>query len=385
MVPPEVVCPIEYVPHTRELSVRVLRSAAEVRALAEHWDRLWQRSEVTLPTVQAEPVASWLEHFSPAQRCHVIAVQQGDQLVAVLPLRPGQVYGRVPVGDLTSNCWLSTGELLLDPETNQTEVLRTLSAALDRVPWPLCWLDMVPADAPRWQALLGSLRRAKLTVTRHDRYRIGRLPLEGSFSQYFAACSRSHRQSVRKRLRQIERRGPLEFRFLEQFQTHRLDQLLHDVFTVEQQGKKSPSGCVLHHPGMFAFYRHVAEFLADRGQLRVAMLLLEGEPIAFELGWLAKRVYHCHKIGYSERFACYSPGHLLRMKVIERLFDNGDCLAADFQGPITEAVRRWTTQSYPIARVVIAPRRTTSRLLMCGYRLLAPVVRQWRRLRRTVR
>lgn len=381
MVPPEVVCRIAPAGQARDLSVRILHSAEEVRAWADRWDRLWQRSEVTLPTVQAEPLAMWLEHFAPKERAYVITVEQHGELVAVLPLCFRRVYGRLPVGDLTSNCWLSTGELLVDPQAHRPEVLRQLAAALDRAPWPLCWLDMVPADTPRWQAFQTTLRNSRLAVKQHERYRIGRLPVQGSFERYFAGCSRGHRQSVRKHLRQLQRAGSVEFCYFEQFAADRLEPLLHEVFTLEQQGRKSRAGCVLHCPGMFAFYRSVAEFLASRRQLRLAMLLLEGKPVAFELGWLAKGVYHCHKIGFAEGFAHYGPGHLLRMKVIERLFADPNCHAIDFQGPMTEAVRRWATQSYPITRVVVAPRRPASRLLMAGYRLLAPVVRQWRRLR----
>jgi len=363
-------------------SLRIVRSADQLRALADQWDRLWQRSEVPLPTTQAEAVALWLEHFAPRATCHIITVYRGDELVAALPLYERRLYGRVPVGDVASNCWLSCGELLLDPGTCWEELAAPLAKAFAQCNWPLLWLDMVPIQSPRWQWLIGRLSQEGFSVVQHERYRIGRLALDGSLEQHLATCSRSHRQSVRRALRQLQRAGRVEFRYHEDFPPDNVARLLRDALAVEMQNNKKPTGCVLGAPGIWPIYCRVAELLASRRQLRLAVLLVDGRPVAFELGWLAKGVYHCHKIGYVAQFAHYSPGHVLRMKLLERLFDDPQCRAVDFQGPMTEAVRRWGVDSYPIARLVVAADRPSSRLVMTGYRLLAPVVRAARRLRK---
>ncbi len=63
-----------------------LRSLEELRAAASDWDDLWRRSEVTFPTMRAELLAQWIEHFAADAEFHAIAVQQGGHWVAALPI-----------------------------------------------------------------------------------------------------------------------------------------------------------------------------------------------------------------------------------------------------------------------------------------------------------
>jgi CelD/BcsL family acetyltransferase involved in cellulose biosynthesis len=130
---------------------------------------------------------------------------------------------------------------------------------------------------------------------------------------------------------------------------------------------------------MFDFYRRQAEQLAAWGHLRVTLLEQCGRPIACELGWVAKGVYHSFKVAYDQAFREYGPGHLLRMLLTEEFCRRSDAKVIDFQGPMTKALASWSTKSYPIGRLVIAPKRLGSRLLLAGYRAAASVTRRLRR------
>jgi CelD/BcsL family acetyltransferase involved in cellulose biosynthesis len=97
------------------------------------------------------------------------------------------------------------------------------------------------------------------------------------------------------------------------------------------------------------------------------------------MGWTAKGVYHSFKVGYDQSYRRVGPGHLLRKHLIETLFDDPQTRLIDFQGPVTQALASWSTRSYAIGRVVVAPRRLPSRVLLTGYRTLATAVRRFRR------
>jgi len=361
------------------LRLRRFDSIRQIRGAASAWDRLWQRSEVTLPTARAELVAEWLEHFAPRSALQVLAVEEDGELAAALPLVGRRERGLLPVGDLTWNYWSPNGELLLDPACDVESVSEVLAAAIGRLPWPLLWLELVPFETFHWQALIRALAARRLTTELHARYRIGRVDIRGDFEGYFAQRPKSHRRAVGKALRRLEKSGPVELKVHSEFTDVGLDAGLRRAFDIEQRSwKQGAGGTVLGVPGMFEFYRRQARQLARWGYLRLSFLEHRTRPIAFELGWTAKGVYHSFKVGYDSACARYGPGHVLRMRLIESLCRQPEQVAVDFQGPLTEALSRWATDSYPIGRLLVAPQRPSSRALMSGYRAVAPVIRRLR-------
>ncbi len=367
-----------------QLGLREIDSVEELRRTAPAWDRLWERSEVSLPTARAELVAQWVEQFAAGRALRVLLVEQDGEPVGALPLAGRRRHGVVPVGDLTWNYWSPNGELLLDPAADAAAVADLLAAGLDAAGWPLLWLDLTPFDTPRWQALQAALARRGLATDVHLRYRIGQARIDGDFDRYFAGRSSAHRHTVGKRLRRLEREGPVRLVVFSDFAPDEVDLRLRRAFQVEEAGwKMSAGGTVLGTPGMFDFYRRQARQLAEWRCLRVALLEHRDRPIAFEFGWTAKGVYHSFKVGYDAAYRRYAPGHLLRMRLIAALAEQPDEVLVDFQGPLTEALAHWSTHSYPIGRLVIAPRRLAGRTLLAGYRTLAPVLRGLRAATRT--
>jgi hypothetical protein len=104
---------------------------------------------------------------------------------------------------------------------------------------------------------------------------------------------------------------------------------------------------------MSAFYRRQAEQLARHGELRLAFLRVGGEPIAFAYGMQTKGVYRSLKVGYDPHWSAYSPGQMLRMLVLERLFAEPDTRQVDAISP-TPAHRQWRPEPYEIGRLLIA-------------------------------
>jgi len=362
--------------------LRQIDSVEGLRRLAAPWDRLWERSEVTLPTARAELVAQWVEQFGAGRALRVLVVEAGGELVGALPLAGRRTHRVLPVGDVTWNYWSPNGELLVDPAADVPAVMDLLVAGLQETPWPLVWLDLAPLETSRWQSLLGALVRRGLAADVHLRYRIGQAEMDGDFETYFAQRSRAHRQGVRKSLRRMERAGPVVLAAHREFAPDDVDRLLGRALAIEDRSwKHAPGRTVLSTPGMFEFYRGQARQLAEWGSLRLALLEHRGEPVAFELGWTAKGVYHCFKVGYAPEAARYGPGHVLRMLLLRALAEEPGHRLVDFQGPLTEAVARWSTGSYAIGRLVVAPPRLAGRALLAGYRALAPAIRRLRAAR----
>ena len=363
------------------LQLKTLTSIGEIRALAAAWDRLWQRSDVSLPTARAELAAQWLEHFAPDAAIRVLAVERNGELAAVLPLVAWRYRGVLNVGGLTGNVWSFNGEFLVDSGADEAAISDLLARAMaELVPWPLVWFAMIPIEAPRWQRLLAAIQRQGCLTDVHPRYRIGLAQLDGDFTRFEAQRSKNLRRELGKGMRRLEREGPVEVKIHAPQEPAEVETLLRRAFDVERQSWREESGeTVLDVPGRFEFFLRQARQLAAWGYLRLAFLEPRGAPIGFELGWTAKGVYHSMKVGYLSTYRRFGPGHLLRREVLRAVAEESSGILVDFQGPTTDAIRQWSTSSYPIARLIIAPHALGGRVLLAAYKGVAPLVRRLRR------
>lgn len=351
--------------------LREFESGAGLRGCAPAWDDLWQRSEHTSAMFRAAMVAEWLEQFGPQQRSRILVVEDQGRMVAGLPLCQRRAARVLPVADVTLNYWSPNGDLLVDPQADVDAAMGVLVDGLARLPWPLLWFDCVPFDWPNWKALVAAADRAGWTHMVRPRYCVGQVDLTAGFEECEARWSKNHRRNLRRDLRRLEERGPVRLAMHRQLAASELEPLLRRAFEIEDGGWKGRQGTsVLRTPEIFQFFLRQAQQLAEWGALCLAFLEHADQPIAFEYGWVSKEVYYSYKIGYDESYSRFAPGHLVRWSLLKSLAAEGVRLV-DFCGPITPALSAWSTLSYPVGRLILAPPRTVNRTLLETLRLVA--------------
>lgn len=357
-----------------------LRSFEALQAHAAAWDDLWRRSDVTIPTVQAALLTQWMRHFGRGKSFHALAIEHDGQLVAALPLCEQRLGGCLAAGGLTGNAWTPAADLLVDPTTEREAVFDHLARALNRLPWPLLWLDNAIIDAPRWQGFIVACERAGLGLEVQERFRISRVEINGSWEDYRAKWSKNHRANMGRYLRKLSAdHGVVSLRVERPDTSTKIAALLRRGFEIEDRSWKGVAkSAVLRTPGMFEFFTRQAEALTAREQLEVAFLDVDARPIAFHYAWRAKGVYHPFKCGYDESFAAYSPGQLLIHEVLRRFFETGSTAGFDCVGPANDFTRKWQTSEYAVGRVVIAPRRLLGQAVLYAYQHVWPTLRAWR-------
>jgi hypothetical protein len=363
-----------------------LRNLDELRANAAAWNDLWQRSATTIPTLRAEHVAQWVEHFAPRAKFMAVAVEKEGRFTAALPLFGRRIARVFRGGAFPCNEWSSSGDLLLDRgieadivdgchahachghdgethptshahdkrghDTASSRVLKLLVSALAVLPVSLLWLDEILPESNRWKCFRSALdRRGRKTLVR-PRWEVGRVEIAGDWRAYQSSWSRKHRQNMARAIRQLSNFGDLRLRLISTFAPGKAAYWMRRGLEIEDLGWKGAVGSsVLQTPGMEAFYLRQAELLAAEGQLELAFLESVGRPIAFIYGQTAKGVFHSAKIGYDPLFAEYSPGQLLRYFLLERFFNEGGRKGLDFLGPLTESHAAWQPQPYTVARL----------------------------------
>jgi CelD/BcsL family acetyltransferase involved in cellulose biosynthesis len=196
--------------------------------------------------------------------------------------------------------------------------------------------------------------------------------------------SRSHRRATQKAERRLEKLGDLRLVMRSRLAPEEIDPWLAKAFEVEDSSWKGDSGSsVLWSPGMSEFFLRQARQLARLGQLEIALLELEGRPIASLFGFSAKGVYHAHKIGYDPQYGQFSLGQVMFWRILDQLHAQGGWKLIDCVGPITEATSRWRPDTCTIGRLVLAPRKLVGRIALGTYRHVWPTIR-WLRGRVSV-
>ena len=365
--------------------LRELRSIDELRAVAEPWDDLWQRSDLRLPTMQCDMLAQWLEQFAPRSRLRILIVEQDGRLVAALPLVQARFRGLVNAGSAPGNPWSVAGDLALDTGGDLDGALDALAGGLDAAGWPLLCFETINPESRRWSRFEQALTRRGLACVVRKRFEIGRVAVEGTWEKYQAFWSRNHRRAIKRALAKAEGDGTVELAVYDRPRPDEIERLLREGFGVEDRSWKGREGSsVMRTPGMLEFFIGQGRLLAARNQLQLVLLRHNGSPIAFEYGWSSKGTYFSPKVGFDEAFHQYAPGQLLRARLFERFFREKSHEEVDFLGPIVDATAKWSTSSYPIASMIVAPRRLKSRLLLGGYRTLSDwkeKVKKWKAAR----
>jgi CelD/BcsL family acetyltransferase involved in cellulose biosynthesis len=357
------------------MALQIVRyeSIATLRKAESAWDDLWERSEATLPTGRAELIAQWLEQFAPQSKFIAVAVEQDGQLVAALPLVERRIKHLVSAGSLPRNDWCWAGDLLVDPEADVPRVLSALVDEIRRLPWPLLWFDTIPFEQPRWQQLLAVLDRQQLSYAVKERFRMGTVEIVEQLAcdqaYYQAAWSGNHRRHMRKAMRRAKEEGGVMLDIRRPHAPDEVEAQLREGFEVEHRSWKGRDGTsVMNLPEQWEFYLRQATQIARYGQLELVFLRHQDRAIAFEYGWKSKGIYFTPKVGFDDTFSCLSPGQLLRYLLIEQAFVRPDRRSIDFLGPLCAATAKWSTNSYPVGRLVFETGGAGGRMMLCGLR-----------------
>ena len=233
----------------------------------------------------AELIMQWLEQFSPDTRFNAVAVTHNGQYVAALPLVARKQRKVLRTGALPNNPWSPSGDLLVDVDCDLDRVLDVMVTAFRQLPWKMLWFDTALPETTRWQALADALHRATMPFAARERYRVAQLSCEGDFDSFRKKYSKNLRKSINKATRRLEEQGELRLR-VETPNVADAEQLLRRGFAVDDKSWKAKAGTsITCSPGMPEFYVRQAELLAERGELVLAFLEHNDQPIAYEYAW----------------------------------------------------------------------------------------------------
>lgn len=166
------------------------------------------------------------------------------------------------------------------------------------------------------------------------------LNLQGSWEDFLKQKSSKFRSDLRVRERRLREKGKLKFRVFDG--NSDWEKGLQDIFEIEMETWKQEGGSsILRIDKQRRFYERLAVFAARDSTLRLVILYLDGEPIAFDYSLSWEKIYFLLKTSYKENYREYCPGIVLRKLVIEWLYSE-ECLRIDFLGKDEPWKMKWT-------------------------------------------
>lgn len=310
---------------------------------SEMWERLFS-------SVSCEPSTSfeWTEaltrsHVERTDRFLLLRVCSGTEVTGLLPLVARRVsllgYPVVmlsPLGEL-----YNTHSDLLSREMSEDTVSAIVSAllALDE-PWDVFRMSKLLDGHPFLHhvgSCLANRRTTRQIRTGHGSYF---LALPSTYEEYLAKRGSKFRNHLKRSEKKIASHGTAEV--LDGSKPSDVANSYERLLQIERASWKHAHGTSISAvKRQSRFYHDLCEGAARRGRLHLQFLTIGGNPVAYNLGYLANGRYSYLKTSYDEQYKPLGVATYLRARLIESLIGSG-VTEVDFPAEPYEWERQWT-------------------------------------------
>jgi CelD/BcsL family acetyltransferase involved in cellulose biosynthesis len=326
----------------------VLTGPDSVEQARGGWQALVADSPTATPFQTWEWQSTWWRHFPRLKRPYLIAVDEGDDLVGLMPLTITQGAWRAarPMGAGASD-YLHPIARSGYEEQVAAAISEHLKSSRD---FDVLDLHQVRETQPLACGLGWAKRSEQATCLVLD--------LPGTYDAYLATLSKSLRYDVKKLDKSLFSEGKAA---VEQVRPDEIGQGMEMLF--EQHKKRWRKRGL---PGAFIgrlqdFHMDWARLSIERGWLWLSILRLEGEPIGAIYAMALGETCYFYQAGFDPSKGSISPGSLLVAATIRRAIEEGKT-KFDFLRGDEPYKRRWKPQhEYKNVRLV-APMDARGRL-----------------------
>jgi CelD/BcsL family acetyltransferase involved in cellulose biosynthesis len=165
--------------------------------------------------------------------------------------------------------------------------------------------------------------------------------LEETWDDKLKTLQPRFRTALRSREKRLREKGKVELRFFDgpgQWQEG-----LDAIREIEKDSWKVGAGTALTSQDFqWQFYSRYAPLAAETGALRLPILYLDGEPIAYDYALLEDGVYYLLKTSFKNGWHDFYPGFVLRKLLVEWMYSIGG-REIDYLGKDEDWKLKWTS------------------------------------------
>jgi len=297
----------------------------------------------------------WTIYGDPLRMC-VVVLRQNQMVRGVFPLiveRP--ISGAAPVLKAMTN--EVPFDVLIDPG-HLRETLQAFAELLSQCgPTDPVFFDEMMDSSSCGKELLDELHAAHFPCLSHATPNNPFIELRAqSWVEYTATLHSQLQNNLKKGRRRAEREGELTFNI--HTSEDGLDELLTETFAVEAASWKGEQGSAMQcTPMKERWYRSLGRWAAQRGELQLATLRLNGRLLAFDFALVHRKCVLTFKTGYDQHSAAHlSPGNIMRFELLRFLFEKTNYERYDFMGVCAPWKMQWTNKTDTIRSLSVYPK-----------------------------
>jgi hypothetical protein len=221
----------------------------------------------------------------------------------------------------------------------------TVRGLINSLPGYAVQLSVLSQD-PDHSAWFPAQRDARVEIL--EIMQTGRVPIEGTFEDYWRARSSNLRHNLSRQRRRLNEQGRrLELR------THKNAEAVADCIKefgqLESNGWKAESGTAVNeNNAQGQFYRDLFEQFCLLGETVIFQLLVDGKVAATDLCLLRDGMMVVLKTTYDESLNQVSAALLMREEIVRQAYAEGRCRVMEFYGRAHEWHTKWTSDFRPI-------------------------------------
>lgn len=282
----------------------------------------------------------WRAHFGSDTPLTVILRDEHEEVVGLVPMfRRRRSRMRLPVRQLLplSTLYSTRGGLALSAGT------ATVEALLDALEQVGEW-DSFELHVERGSAL----DRLLCEAANANGYRISRAryesapftTLDGTFEDYLSEKSGNFRSNLRRKTKKLHNKFSYTIKIYTS--PEEAEKAVQEIIDIDKNSWKEKEGTAISSRNETeALYKNLAKNLSKSEWLRIYIMYIDSKPIAFDYGVLFHNNYFMLKTSYIESMSDYSPGIVLRGKVLEDLFEIG-AKEHDFMWGVEHYKMQWS-------------------------------------------
>lgn len=331
-----------------ETRLDVISEPEVLSTLAEEWDALLLDSEAASPFLGSTWIRTWWEVFGADRRLYVLVAREEDG--TLLGLAPLMVQRGVEGCRPRSRVLLfigQQGETLaerLDVIVRKGDEKRVVAAfvehllATQRALFDVLFLERVRAESSTLALLRQGLLAHGLKVRTENEQPSPYLPLPASYEALQSGMSRNFRRQLKNASNRLAKEGAVRISFAP---TDLPVAEGMETLIELHRARWGPEEGSFRTQDYKAFHRLLSQRLADREELVLAFLTVDGEHVAGRYDFLYDERIWCFQGGWRPGHERMRVGTILTAEVLRWAIDQG-CREYDFLSGAEAYKSRWS-------------------------------------------
>jgi CelD/BcsL family acetyltransferase involved in cellulose biosynthesis len=338
-----------------------------LRNLRREWEELWQSSLTASFFLTFSWICCCWKELQAHNELRVFVARDEGRAVLVAPfMKSRRAQKGLPVDCLTfiEHPEAQIADILLARSQQSSRALEALLKFLVNVQvadWHLLSLDKIPQGSPTLELLAASAESCSSRFEVKSSHEALFIPLVGDWQAYLNTRSPRFRKTLRNVVNRIERLGAVEVKCYSGQEVN--DQTIEKLFSVSDSSWKVADGvAITSQTHRMRFFEDLLLAVAQRGDVRVWMLEVNGAAIASEIQVIDGPTVYALRSDYDERYADSSPGMYLQVEILQQLF-RSSYESYNLGVGLNPYKTRWADQRLPVMNFRIYNQTMYSRLL----------------------